>query len=33
MLLRQADENMFHVMMRIRNFVFLLYIMLSGCLC
>ena len=33
MLLRQADENMFHVMMRIRGFVFLFYITLTGCLC
>jgi len=33
MLLRQADENMFHVMMRVRGFVFLFYITLSGCLC
>ena len=33
MLMRQADENMFHVMMRVRCFVFLFYITLSGCLC
>ena len=33
MLMRQADENMFHVMMRIRCFVFLFFITLSGCLC
>ena len=32
MLLRQADENMFHVMMRVRCFVFLFYITLTGCL-
>ena len=33
MLMRMADENMFHVMMRIRCMVFLVYITLSGCLC
>ena len=33
MVMRQADENMFHVMMRIRCMVFLVYITLSGCLC
>lgn len=32
MLLRQADENIFHVMMRIRGFVFLTFMTLSGCL-
>ena len=33
MVMRQADENMFHVMMRIRCMVFLVYITLSGCVC
>ena len=33
MLMREADENMFHVMMRIRCMVFLVYMTLSGCLC
>ena len=33
MVMRQADENMFHVMMRIRCMVFLVYITLSGCFC
>ncbi len=33
MLMRQADENMFHVMMKVRGFVFLFYMTLSGCLC
>lgn len=33
MLMRQADENMFHVMMRIRCYFFLAFIALSGCLC
>ena len=33
LLMRQADENMFHVMMRVRGFVFLFYMTLSGCLC
>ena len=32
MLLRQADENMFHIMMRVRGFVFLFYMTVSGCL-
>ena len=32
MLMRQADENMFHVMMRIRGMVFLCYMTVSGCL-
>ena len=32
MLMRQADENMFHVMMRVRCFVYLFYITLAGCL-
>jgi len=33
MLLREADENMFHVMMRVRCMVFLCFMTLSGCLC
>jgi len=33
MLMREADENMFHVMMRVRCMVFLVFITLSGCLC
>lgn len=33
MLMRQADENMFHIMMRVRILVFLVFITLSGCLC
>ena len=32
MLMRQADENMFHVMMRVRGFVFLFFMTISGCL-
>lgn len=33
LLMREAEENMFHVMMRIRCYVFYLFITLSGCLC
>lgn len=32
-LLRQADENMFHVVMRVRNGTLLYFIVLAGCLC
>ena len=33
MLLREAGENMFHVMMKIRIYIFLFFMTLSGCLC
>ena len=33
MLLREAGENMFHVMMKIRVYIFMFFITLSGCLC
>jgi hypothetical protein len=33
MVMREADENMFHVMMRVRCLVFQVHIILSGCLC
>ena len=33
MLLREAGENMFHVMMKIRVYIYMFFITLSGCLC